>query len=138
METTNLEIWVPAVVSIITLIVNMLFYLFVQPHLTYKASAKESLTKISVELLNYMAEIVSYDNFDGVPTQIRKYSLQIHLQFKNGTSDGKIELLLENVFQEVKRRKSLISEQDVENWNANFRSLARDLRKNLARYCGSL
>lgn len=137
-ETNNLEIWVPAIVSIVTLIVNMLFYLFVQPRITYKATAKGSLSKISVELLNYLAEIISYENFDGVPTQIRKYSLQIHLHFKDGTSDGQLELLLENVFKEAKRRKSLTSAEDISKWNDDFRILARALRKNLAKHCGVL
>lgn len=137
-NTFSWEIWVPAAVSIITLIVNMLFYLFAQPRITYKAIAKENLAKVAVELLNYLAEIVSLDNFDGVPTKIRKYSLQIHLHFKKGTSDGKIEMLLEKIYQEVKLRKNLNTEVEIANWNDNFRVLVRELRKNLAKYCGAL
>lgn len=134
----NLEIWIPAVVSIITLLVNMAFYLFMQPHIVDKASTKEALTKVSVKLLNYLAEVVSMDNFDGVPTKIRKYSLQIHLYFKSGTAAGEVELLLEKIFKEVQKRKNLTAQQDIEHWNDNFRNLVRDLRKNLAKYCGSL
>lgn len=136
--TNNLEIWVPAVVSIVTLFINMAFYMFAQPHITYKTSAKESLSKVSVELLNYLAEIISYENFDGVPTQIRKYSLQIHLHFKNGTSDGQLEMLLEQIFKEVRKRKDLISATDIDKWNDDLRMLARKLRKNLAKHCGAL
>lgn len=33
LETNNLEIWVPAIVSIITLVLNLLFYIFIQPRL---------------------------------------------------------------------------------------------------------
>ena len=92
---------------------------------------------MSVELLNYLAEIVSYEDFTGVPTKIRKYSLQIHLQFKNGTAKGDIELNLEKVFQEIQKRKQLSTEIEIEKWNEGFRVLVRDLRKSLAKYCGS-
>lgn len=30
-ETNSLEIWIPAVVSIITLLLNLMFYIFIQP-----------------------------------------------------------------------------------------------------------
>lgn len=138
LETNNLEIWVPAIVSIITLVLNLLFYIFIQPRLTYKATAKESLKKVSVDLLNYLAEIISYEQFDGVPTQIRKYSLQIHLHFRAGTSDGQLEILLEQIFNEVRKRKNLTSTDDIDKWNDEFRVLARNLRKNLAKHCGVL
>jgi len=137
-ETNNLEIWIPAIVSIITLLLNLLFYIFIQPRLTYKATAKESLKKVSVDLMNYLAEIISYEDFSNVPTQIRQYSLQIHMHFKKGTSDGQLEIFLEQVFQEVKRRKSLTTDEDVDKWNDDFRVLARKLRKELAKYCGAL
>lgn len=138
LETNNLEIWIPAVISICTLILNMLFYIFIQPRLTYKATAKDALKLVSVNLLNYLAEIVSYEEFDGVPTQIRKYSLQIHLHFKSGTSDGQLEILLEKIYQEVKIRKSLSAIDDINKWNDDFRVLARLLRKELAKHCGAL
>lgn len=137
-ETNNLEIWIPAIVSIITLLLNLLFYIFIQPRLTYKATAKESLKKVAVDLMNYLAEIISYEDFSNVPTQIRQYSLQIHMHFKKGTSDGQLEIFLEQVFQEVKRRKSLTTDEDVDKWNDDFRVLARKLRKELAKYCGAL
>lgn len=137
-ETNNLEIWIPAIVSVVTLLLNLVFYIFIQPRLTYKATAKESLKKISVELLNYLAEIISYEKFDGVLTQIRKYSLQIHLHFKEGTSDGQLEILLEQIFREVRKRKSLTKEDDIDKWNDDFRVLARKLRKELAKHCGAL
>ena len=138
LETNSLEIWIPAIVSIITLLLNLMFYIFIQPRLTYKATAKESLKKVSVELMNYLAEIISYEDFSNVPTQIRKYSLQIHMHFKKGTSDGQLEILLEQVFKEVKRRKSLTTAENIDKWNDDFRVLARKLRKELAKYCGAL
>lgn len=138
LETNSLEIWIPAIVSIITLLLNLMFYIFIQPRLTYKATAKESLKKVSVELMNYLAEIISYEDFSNVPTQIRKHSLQIHMHFKKGTSDGQLEILLEQVFKEVKRRKSLATAEDIDKWNDDFRVLARKLRKELAKYCGAL
>lgn len=138
LETNSLEIWIPAIVSIITLLLNLMFYIFIQPRLTYKATAKESLKKVSVELMNYLAEIISYEDFSNVPTQIRKYSLQIHMHFKQGTSNGQLEILLEQVFKEVKRRKSLTTVEDIDRWNDDIRVLARKLRKELAKHCGAL
>lgn len=137
-ETNNLEIWIPALVSIVTLIINLLFYVFVQPRITYKTTAREALAKTSIEFLNYLTELVSFDNFEGVPTTVRKYSLQIHLHFKSGTADGEIELLLEKIFKETQKRKTLNLETEIENWNDSFRVLVRELRKNLAKYCGEL
>lgn len=137
-EMNNLEIWIPAVVSIVTLIINLLFYVFAQPRITYKITAREALAKTSIEFLNYLTELVSFDNFEGVPARVRKYSLQIHLHFKSGTADGKIELLLEKIFKETQKRKTLNSETEIENWNDSFRVLVRELRKNLAKYCGEL
>lgn len=136
--SNGFEIWIPAIVSIISLVVNLLFYIFVQPRITYKKTARDALTKTSVDLLNYLSEIVSYNEFDGVPTQIRKYSIQIHLQFKKGTADEKIELLLEEIFQEVRARRKITSDEDIDNWNNNFRIKVRELRKALAKYCGVL
>lgn len=137
-EASNMEVWIPAIVSIITLFVNLLFYLFGQPKITYRNNRKESLIKVSVDLLNYLTDIISFNNFDGVPTQIRKYCLQIHLCFKNGIADGQIELLLEKIFKEVQARKSIIADGEIEQWDENFRDLVRELRKRLAKYCGAL
>lgn len=137
-EVNNLEIWIPAIVSIITLVVNLLFYIFIQPRMSYRASAKERLTKISVEMLNYLADIISYENFEGVPTQIRKYSLQIHLHFKSGVAKIQLEQLLELIFQECKKRKELVQEDEIVKWEIEFRDSVRKLRKELARYCGDL
>lgn len=136
-QTNDLEIWIPSIVSIITLLLNGCFYIFVQPRLNYKAKAKESLKRTSAHLLNYLAEIISYDDFDGVPTKVRQYSLQIHLHFKNGTAYGKLELLLEQIYKAVRNRKSLTADQDIDKWNEEFRIMVRDLRKELAKNCGA-
>ncbi|MEI3192229.1 MAG: hypothetical protein V8S36_08395 [Lachnospiraceae bacterium] len=76
--------------------------------------------------------------FEGVPTKIRKYSLQIHMQFKSGTAGNGIDLVLEKIYKEVKRRKTLSDENDIEQWDTDFRNLARELRVKLAGYCGTL
>ena len=98
-NSNNLQIWIPAITSVITLIVNLMFYILVQPKLKYKAEARENISKISAELLSYLSDIVSFDSFDGVLTKVRKLSLQIHLQFKNGTADKEIENLLEEIYK---------------------------------------
>lgn len=137
-NSNGIQVWIPSIVSIIIVIINHLYYIFVQPNVLFKKTARENLTKVSVELLNYLSEIVSMDEFSGVPTQIRKYSLQIHLQFRGGVAKGQIASLLEHVFEEAKIRKTLSDSKDVEKWNDDFRNIVRKLRIELAKYCGIL
>ena len=132
----GLELWVPSIISVITLILNGWFYIFVQPKLTEQAKAKESLTEISLEFLKYLADIVSYDDFEGVPTKVREYSLQIHLHFKHGIANKKLEKLLEQIFQDVQERKTLEKEPEIEEWTIEFRKQVKELRKQLAKKCG--
>ena len=134
----NLEVWLPAAISVITLIVNLCFYIFVQPRLSYKLNAKERLANTSVELLNFLSEVVSLNDFSGVPTRVRKYSIQIHMHFKSGVASKEIERLLEEIFQDCKRRKTLVLKNEIDEWNNSFRQHVRELRIELAKYCGEL
>lgn len=105
LAVSDLQIWVPAIVSVVTLAVNMLFYIFAQPKISYKNKVKESLSKVSVELFDYISEIVSYNDFSGVPTKIRQYSIRIHMCFKEGTAPKELEAILEEIYQAVKKEK---------------------------------
>ncbi len=134
----ELKLWVPTIVSIITLLINMGFYVFGQSRLGYKYKRKEELAKISEEMCAYLSEIVSLESFTGVPTKIRNYSLRIHLCFKDGTAKKKLADKLEEIFQAVKQRKTLNDAQDIEAWNERFRNQSRELRKQLGKYCGGL
>lgn len=134
----NLQIWIPAAVSIVSLLVNLGFYVFVQPKLTYKVDAKGKLMNTAVEFMNYLTEIVSFDDFNGVPTQIRKYSLQIHLHFKSGTAPKEVADLMETIFQNAKNRKGINTTVEIDSWNADFRDNVRKLRIELAKYCGEI
>ena len=137
-QGNNLAIWVPSIISIITLLFNLGFYIFCELRLGYKYRIKQELAKISAELLTYLAEIVSYDTFEGVPTQIRNYSLKIHLCFKTGTADEEIAEELEQIFQAVKCRKKLTDASEIGEWNEKFRKKVRKLRCLLSKYCGAL
>lgn len=142
-EGSGLAIWVPAIVSIVTLIVNVFFYIFVQPTVSNKISAKNDLKKISISFLNYLAEVVSYSDFGGVPTEIRKYSLQIHLCFESGIAPSPIDNILEGLFQMAKKRKELNADDaedmvKIAQWNTEFRNKEHELRIALAKYCGTL
>lgn len=138
LAVSDLQIWVPAIVSVVTLVVNMLFYIFAQPKISYKNKVKESLSKVSVELFDYISEIVSYNDFSGVPTKIRQYSIRIHMCFKEGTAPKELEAILEEIYQAVKKRKSLTTFDEIDRWNENFRKMAKKLHKNLAEHCGAL
>ncbi len=137
-QGNDLALWVPSMISILTLLFNVGFYIFCELRLGYKYQMKQELAKISAELLTYIAEIVSFDTFENVPTTIRNYSLKIHLCFKSGTADKEVAEELEKIFQAVKRRKGITDENEIDQWNSDFRRKARTLRCLLSRYCGAL
>lgn len=132
------KIWLPSLVSVVTLLINLGFYIFVQPKLGYKYKVKNHLRDVSDELFIYLANVVSLNDYNGVPTKVREYSLKIHLCFKDGTADEDITLQLEKIFQMLKKRKNMTDGNDIGRWNENFRDEIRVLRKQLGRYCGGL
>lgn len=138
MEIEVVKVWLPCIVSIITLLINLCFYIFVQPRLGYKYKVKERLYLECSELFVYLADIVSKDDFNGVPTQIREHSLKIHLCFVSGKADEKTSAKLEEIYQMTKKRKNLNTGAEIEAWNDQFRIASRELRKLLGRYCGGL
>ena len=100
------------IVSVVTLLVNIFYYIFIQTRLGYRYETKKELSKICSEFFTYLSEIVSYDKFEGVPTTIRNYSMRIHLCFKSGQADRNITESLERIFQMAKRRKGLVERKD--------------------------
>lgn len=138
MDIEVVKVWLPSIVSIITLMINLCFYIVVQPRLGYKYKVKEQLYQVSTELFVYLADIVSQTDFNGVPTKIREYSLKIHLCFVGGKADDKTSEKLEEIFQMAKNRKTLIADADIQVWNDKFRVEVRELRKLLSHYCGGL
>lgn len=138
MDIEELKIWIPSAVSVIMLVLNMIFAIFLQPKLTYKIKRKEEYANIASELMVYIADLISFDNFNGVPTKIRNYSLKIHLCFKKGVAPKKIDDNLEKVFQEIKLRKKIVNDNEKAEWEKKFRELAKDLRVELSKYCGVL
>ncbi len=138
MSAEVLKSWGPSIVSIIVLFINILYYIFGQPKVSFKARRKEQLVNISEEFLIFLSEVVSYSDFSGVPTKIRNYSLKIHLCFKEGTAPDHLAKILEELFQKVRLRKGMTTQQDIDKWNGEFRCKVRELRKELAEYCGVL
>ena len=138
MEIEVLKVWLPSIVSIITLLINLCFYIFVQPRLGYKYKVKEQLYRECTELFVFLTDIVSKADFNGVPTKIREHSLKIHLCFVNGKADDKTSEKLEEIYQMTKNRKTLNADTEIEAWNIQFRKKSRELRKLLGRYCGGL
>lgn len=133
-----LKVWLPSIVSVITLLVNIGYYTFVQPRQNFAYKRREDFCKISSELLTFLSEVVSFDDFSGVLTQIRNYSLKIHLCFKEGEADNSIAERLEEIFQMVKQRKEMDDDTEISCWNDRFRNKVRELRKNLAKFSGVL
>ena len=125
------------IVSVVTLLVNICYYIFIQTRLGYKYETKRELSKICSEFFTYLSEIVSYDEFEGVPTTIRNYSMRIHLCFKSGQADQNISEQLEKVFQMTKMRKGLVEKKDIDSWNDEFRTEVTRLRRAVSKYCGS-
>lgn len=137
-DIETIKVWLPSIVSIITLLINLTFYIFVQPRLGYKYKVKEQLYQECSELFAYLADVVSRTDFNGVPTQIRKHSLKIHLCFESGKADDETSEKLEKIYQMTKDRKNLNTDAEIETWNKQFRDESRELRKLLGRYCGGL
>lgn len=125
-----------SVISIIALLLNIIFYIIIAPRITFKFQKKEEFYKCAREFLSYLSEVVSYDDFAGVPTQIRIHSMSIHLMFNKGTAPKNISNLLEEIFQSAKKRKTIEDIKECEKWEADFRSLMRDLRKAFGKYAG--
>lgn len=132
------KIWLPSLVSVVTLLINLGFYIFVQPGLGYKYKVKKHLRDVSDEFFLYLANVVSLDDYNGVLTKVREYSLKIHLCFKEGTADENMTAQLEKIYQMVKDRKIMADESAIDQWNDTFRDEIRILRKQLGRYCGGL
>ena len=132
------KVWVPAIVSIITLIINIAFYVCVQSRLGYEYKRKEDLATICEEFFAFLSELVSYEEFEGVPTCIRNYSLKIHLCFVNGMADENISRELEEIYRMTKDRKKLKDLKEINDWNEKFRNKVRKLRKEIGKYCGGI
>lgn len=129
--------WLPTITSILTLAVNIIFYVCIQSRLGYEYKRKEDLAAICECFFKYLSELISYDDFDGAPTEIRNYSLKIHLCFKDGQADQYTTEMLETLYQQVKERKTLES-CGIEKWNIAFRENVRKLRCRLGKYCGGI
>lgn len=129
--------WLPTITSIVTLAVNILFYVCIQSRLGYEYKRKEDLATICEDFFKYLSEVVSYEDFRGVPTTIREYSLKIHLCFLEGQADEDISNKLEDLFQMAKERKSMGSD-NTETWNRDFRQTVRELRHLIGKYCGGI
>ncbi len=130
------KVWLPSIVSILTLIVNICFYVFVQPNISFTLKRKERFAAVTEELLEFLSEVVSRESFDGVPTKIRNYSLKLHLCFKSGEAPQLMNVQLEHLFKMCQERKMISDEQKIHQWNDDFRNEVRKLRKAAAEYCG--
>lgn len=136
MDQESWKVWLPSIVSIVTLIVNISFYIFVQPKISFTLKRKERFVAVTEELLEFLSEVVSKESFDGVPTKIRNYSLKLHLCFKSGEAPQLLNVQLEHLFKMCQERKKLTDESNIRQWNEDFRNEVRQLRKAAAEYCG--
>ena len=135
-DSIDLDTWLPSIISVITLLINVAYYAFGQPKVSYKLKRKERLVEVSEELLTYLSKVVSLDDYSGAPTNIRNYSLTIHMCFKSGSAPEEISSLLEETFQLVKSRKQMDDKECIDKWNRDIKDLAGYLRKKLAKYTG--
>lgn len=137
-ESNGLELsdFVTAGISILTLFVNILFYILVAPSISFRFRKKEELTKTASEFLSYLSDVASFESYDGVPTKIRNYSLSIHLLFKEGQAPIEISDCMEKIYKLVKNRKSMKDNEKIRKWETELRDESRNLRKSLAKYTG--
>lgn len=131
---TNLLDWIPVILSACTFLFNVFFYMYFRDYLAFKYTRTADLAKISAEFLVYLSEVVSSDDFNGVPTKIRNYSEQILLCFK--IEEKNISNKLEEIFQLAQKRKDISREKDIVLWKESFRLQTSALQKLLRKYCG--
>lgn len=132
----NWSIWIPALISIISLFFNILFYIIIAPKINLKYQKKSELLKIASDFFAYLSDLPSLKSFEGAPTQIRKYSQSIHLMFKNGTAPDNLASILEDLFKSVQSRKNIVDEKEISAWNSEIRNKIRSLRIEIASYTG--
>lgn len=130
-----MEIWIPAVVAIITLIINICFNFIISPMIIRKYEVKTKLFDICQEFLIYLTDVVSFDNFDHVPSTVRNYSLKVHVCFKTGEAPKQLKEVLEKLFQAVKERHDNKC-SDIKKWEKDFRDLVKEFRKQISKYVG--
>ena len=142
-ETSNLILglelndFITAAISVGTLLLNILFYIIIAPKISFRFQKKEDFLKYSSEFITFLSGVNSLTDFEGVPTKVKSYCVSIELLFKSGVAPEPLRADMENVFQAVKKRKSLTSEKEIEEWNSNFRTITQKLRKSLAKYTGT-
>ena len=128
--------WVAAGISIVTLLLNILFYIIIAPKISFRFQKKEDFLKCSSEFISYLSEVNSFTCFDGVPTKVKSYCVSIKLLFKSGEAPEPLKTQMEKVFQLVKRRKELSVTDDIKNWEEEFKNETHLLRQYLAKYTG--
>ena len=57
--------------------------------------------------------------------------------YKTGVAPQSISDKLEDIFQKVKMRKTLKSDDEITAWENDYRKAVRDLRTQLAKYVGA-
>lgn len=101
-----------------------------------KHNQKVAMYNICTEFFDYLTDLVSFDDFKGAPSAVRRYSLRVHLMFKSGEAPENVKNTLEAVWKKVKERKALQDEEKIAEWETSYRKLVYKLRKELARYVG--
>ena len=132
----ELNDFITASISIISLLLNILFYIIIAPKISFRFQRKDDFLKYSTEFISYLATINSLTCFDGVLTKISTYSITIQLLFKDGKAPDPLHKTLEEIYQSVAKRKSLSEEEKIQEWEIEFRKLTQTLRKDLSKYTG--
>lgn len=132
----DMAIWVPAIISVLSLVVNIIFSTYIAPRVIEKNNYKNKLLEITGEFLGFLSEVISMNDFNGIPTKVRNYSLRIHMLFETGTAPDEIASILERLFTLVKERKNADDHFDVAQWEVNMRDESRKLRAQIAKYSG--
>ncbi|MCT4544521.1 MAG: type IV secretory system conjugative DNA transfer family protein [Vallitalea sp.] len=115
-------------ISIFTLVINIFFYIIIAPRINYRMKNKERMYNLCSEFLDYLITITSIDNFDGVPTKIRSYSIRLQLMFRDGKAPHELRETLEKVFQLAKKRKNITTDENINIWQEDMRSTTFELR----------
>lgn len=130
----ELKDYITISISVFTLIINVFFYIIIAPKINFKFKSKEKLYNLVSEYLEYLVLVSSSENFDGVPTKIRSYSIKIQLMFNEGKAPLDLRNALEDVFQLIKFRKDSNGDIDIDEWKDEMKETILKIRELFSKY----
>lgn len=125
-KTFDLEAWLPSIVSVVTLVINLIFLMLIKPKAEEKIKNQQEFLKDANAMLDYLSKVVSLTSYAGAPTTVRQLSIKLLMHYTEEPLE--ISEMLESIFQLVKKRKELTEKEDINSWEKEILKAAKRLR----------